>query len=58
MATWVLIIIVSGGYNGSTPAVTSQEFHGQENCNKAQATMNLATIDHLGTIRTWCFLKN
>ena len=32
ISTWILVIMMSGGYYGSSPAVSTQEFNSKDSC--------------------------
>lgn len=39
MSTWILIIALTGGYFGTTPAVTTAEFTSEARCMAAAAAL-------------------
>lgn len=51
MSTWILVVIMYGGYYTTTPAITTQEFNSKETCMTAAAFLKTRVIPDKST--TW-----
>ena len=63
METWVLIIILLGGSNGTSPAISSIDFKGKENCMTARRDLIMGALkgdrsEYLFKSKIECYLKD
>lgn len=56
MGTWVLIIALYGGYNGTSPALTSHEFSSRDRCMQAAEFIHESNFS-TSRLRTVCVKK-